>query len=195
MNHNNNNEYLERLTRTGSKRLHILYKYILSKINAYNMNAHTHTRMHTDSHTHTHQSHISHQPTLTAHTWLMGWCKSSFFVEFYLPSCFPWKEIQTFIKITVITVFSYHCSYCYCLCVCVCVCVCVWVCVCVCVCVCRGQEGGRSVFHTLPVATDRFSDGKLQLPFTVETTIQYNFIAKCQYTDCKRNVLRGRLQP
>ena len=35
------NEYLERLTRTGPKRLHILYKYILSKFNAYNMNAHT----------------------------------------------------------------------------------------------------------------------------------------------------------
>ena len=25
---NNNNEYLERLTRTGPKRLHVLYKYI-----------------------------------------------------------------------------------------------------------------------------------------------------------------------
>ena len=65
---NNNNEYLERLTRTGPKRLHVLYKYILSKFNAYNMNAHTHTLAHTDSHTHarahthththTHQSHI-----------------------------------------------------------------------------------------------------------------------------------------
>ena len=32
---NNNNEYLERLTRTGPKRLHVLYKYILSKFNAY----------------------------------------------------------------------------------------------------------------------------------------------------------------
>ena len=31
----NNNEYLERLTRTGPKRLRILYKYIvLSKFNA-----------------------------------------------------------------------------------------------------------------------------------------------------------------
>ena len=48
------NQYLERLTRTGPKRLHVLYKYILSKFNAYNMNAHTH--MH--AHTHTHQSHI-----------------------------------------------------------------------------------------------------------------------------------------
>ena len=33
---NNNNDYLECLTRTGPKRLHILYKYILSKFNAYN---------------------------------------------------------------------------------------------------------------------------------------------------------------
>ena len=71
---NNNYEYLERLTRTGPKRLHVLYKYILSNFNAYNMNAHTyththtHARTHTDSHarahthththTHTHQSHI-----------------------------------------------------------------------------------------------------------------------------------------
>ena len=38
---NNNNEYLERLTRTGPKRLHDIYKYILSKFNAHNMNAHT----------------------------------------------------------------------------------------------------------------------------------------------------------
>ena len=36
----------ERLTRTGPKRLHVLYKYILSKFNAYNMNAHTHTHTH-----------------------------------------------------------------------------------------------------------------------------------------------------
>ena len=32
INNNNNNEYLERLTRTGPKRLHILYKYIFVKI-------------------------------------------------------------------------------------------------------------------------------------------------------------------
>ena len=49
---NNNNEYLERLTRTGPKRLHVLYKYILSKFNAYNINAHTHARTHRDR-THT----------------------------------------------------------------------------------------------------------------------------------------------
>ena len=59
---NISNEYLERLSRTGPKSLPILYKYILSKFNAYNMNAHTHTctRTHrrTHTHTHTHQSHI-----------------------------------------------------------------------------------------------------------------------------------------
>ena len=36
-------EYLEHLTRTGPKHLHIFYKYILPKINAYNINEHTHT--------------------------------------------------------------------------------------------------------------------------------------------------------
>ena len=48
----NNNEYLERLTRTSPKRLHVLYKYILPKFSAYNINAHTHTHTHahTDSH-------------------------------------------------------------------------------------------------------------------------------------------------
>ena len=46
-NNNNNNEYLEHLTRTGPKCLHVLYKYILSKFNAYNMIAHTHTHAHT----------------------------------------------------------------------------------------------------------------------------------------------------
>ena len=52
---NNNNEYLECLTCTGPKRLHVLYKYILSKFNAYNMNAHTHTHTHTHTRTHTHR--------------------------------------------------------------------------------------------------------------------------------------------
>ena len=47
----NSNEYLERLTRTGPKHLHVLYKYILSKFSAFNMNAHTHTQ--TRAHTHT----------------------------------------------------------------------------------------------------------------------------------------------
>ena len=46
INNNNNNEYLERLTSTGPKRLHVLYKYILSKFNAYNINAHTHPQTH-----------------------------------------------------------------------------------------------------------------------------------------------------
>ena len=50
---NNNNEYLECLTCTGPKRLHILYKYILSKFNAYNMNAHAHRDLHMRAHTHT----------------------------------------------------------------------------------------------------------------------------------------------
>ena len=60
---NDNNEYLERLTRTDPKRLHVLYKSILSKFNAYNMNActhrhtrtYTHTRTHTRTHAHTHK--------------------------------------------------------------------------------------------------------------------------------------------
>ena len=78
---NNNNEYLECLTCTGPKHLHILCKYILSKFNAYNKNAHTHThthththrlahacmrarthaRTHTHTHTHTHTSRIAGQ--------------------------------------------------------------------------------------------------------------------------------------
>ena len=67
---NNNNEDLERLTWTGPKRLHVLYKYILSKFDAYSMNAHahecTHVCMHTDvhtcarTHTHTHTP-VTHQ--------------------------------------------------------------------------------------------------------------------------------------
>ena len=40
----------KRLTRTGPKRLHILYMYVLSKFNAYNMNARTHTCMHARVH-------------------------------------------------------------------------------------------------------------------------------------------------
>ena len=68
---NNNNEYLECLTCTGPKRLHVLYKDILSKFNAYNMNAHTHARTPTDPHTHacTHartHTHIQEQVALAA---------------------------------------------------------------------------------------------------------------------------------
>ena len=49
------NEYLERLTRTGPKRLHVLYKYILSKFNAYRATLmHTHTHAHTQTQSHTH---------------------------------------------------------------------------------------------------------------------------------------------
>ena len=61
---NNNNEYLERLTRTGPKRLHVLYKYIFVKIQNSihttwmhaHMHAHTQTRTctHTRTHTNTH---------------------------------------------------------------------------------------------------------------------------------------------
>ena len=41
----NNNGYLERLTHTGLKHLHILY--IFSRFNTYNMyNTHTHARTH-----------------------------------------------------------------------------------------------------------------------------------------------------
>ena len=52
-NNNNNNEYLEQLTRTGHKRLHVLYKYILSKFNAYRTWTHTHMHAHTQTRTHT----------------------------------------------------------------------------------------------------------------------------------------------
>ena len=41
---NNINEYLECLTRTGPKRLHVLYKYILSKFSAYT-HAHLDSRL------------------------------------------------------------------------------------------------------------------------------------------------------
>ena len=59
--YNNNNKYLERLTCTGPKRLHVLYKYILVKIQCIQHECtHTHACTHTDSqrhacvHTHTH---------------------------------------------------------------------------------------------------------------------------------------------
>ena len=78
-NNNNINEYfVERPTSTGPKRLHVLYKYILSKFNIQHecthTRTHTHTRtrtaarahthtvtlslLHTHTHTHTNQSHI-----------------------------------------------------------------------------------------------------------------------------------------
>ena len=61
---NNNNEYLERLTWTGLKCLHVLYKYILSKFNTYSMNAHTHTCMHTHRLAHAY----SHMPWCNLHS-------------------------------------------------------------------------------------------------------------------------------
>ena len=62
--HNNNNEYLERLTRTGPKCLHVLYKYIFVKIQCIQHEC-THTRTqthrlahaHAHTHTHTHTQH------------------------------------------------------------------------------------------------------------------------------------------
>ena len=47
---NNNNEYLKRLTRTGPKRLHVLYKYIV-KIQRIQHLMHTHTHAHTHTKT------------------------------------------------------------------------------------------------------------------------------------------------
>ena len=44
----------ERLTRTGPKHLHILYMYVLSKFNAYNMNTHTHACTHERTYTQPH---------------------------------------------------------------------------------------------------------------------------------------------
>ena len=54
---NNNNGYLEHLTRTGLKWWHIFFMYIFSIFNAYNTNvrasARTHTHIHKHTHTHT----------------------------------------------------------------------------------------------------------------------------------------------
>ena len=55
--YNNNNEYLERLTRTGPKRLHVLYKHIFVKIQCIQHGCThtrgTHTQTRTRMHTHT----------------------------------------------------------------------------------------------------------------------------------------------
>ena len=65
---NNNNKYLERLSPTGPKRLHSLYKHILSKFNiqhlTYNMNARTHT--------HTRRAHTRPRPHTYTHTTYQG---------------------------------------------------------------------------------------------------------------------------
>ena len=50
--HYNNNEYLERPTRTGPKRLHVLYKYKIQCIQHGCARAHTHTHTHTHTHKH-----------------------------------------------------------------------------------------------------------------------------------------------
>ena len=72
---NNNNEYLECLTRTGPKRLHVLYKYIYCQNSVHTTWMYTYTYMHTQTrkcmhvhtqictknthtHTHTHQTRI-----------------------------------------------------------------------------------------------------------------------------------------
>ena len=55
-------EYLERLTRTGPKRLHVLFKHILSKFSVYNMNAHAHTQTRTYTYAHTHAQTHTHTP-------------------------------------------------------------------------------------------------------------------------------------
>ena len=91
---NNNNEYLERLTRTGPKRLHVLYKYILSKFKAYNMNAHTHTHAHRlareRAHTHTH-THIPPRPHISLYVCLSlpHVCLPASLCSLCVSVCFP----------------------------------------------------------------------------------------------------------
>ena len=50
INNNNNHEYLECLTCTGPKRVHVFYKYIFVKIQCIQ---HECTHTHTQTHTHT----------------------------------------------------------------------------------------------------------------------------------------------
>ena len=60
--YNNNNEYLERLTRTGPKRLHVLYKYvIILKIQRIQHEC-THKRTHAHAHTQTRIYAYAHSP-------------------------------------------------------------------------------------------------------------------------------------
>ena len=58
LNNNNNNEYLERLTCTGPKRLHVHYKYIVKiqciQHECTHARTHADVRMHARAHTHTH---------------------------------------------------------------------------------------------------------------------------------------------
>ena len=62
-NNNNNNEYLECLTRTGPKHLHVLYKYIFVKIQCIQHECmHTRTHTHRLAHAHTHTNTHTHTP-------------------------------------------------------------------------------------------------------------------------------------
>ena len=73
---NNNVEYLERLTRIGPKRLHVLYKDIFVKIQCVQYEcthahrlANSRTRAHANTHTHTHTHARTHAHTYThSHT-------------------------------------------------------------------------------------------------------------------------------
>ena len=58
-NNNNNDEYLECLTRTGPKRLHVLCKYIFVKIQCIQHEC-THTRTHARTHARTHTHRLAH---------------------------------------------------------------------------------------------------------------------------------------
>ena len=70
---NNNNEYLECLTCTGPKHFHILFTYILSKIQHVQHEHPPHTHAHTCTHTrtthmHTHNTHAHTHHTPAQHT-------------------------------------------------------------------------------------------------------------------------------
>ena len=81
---NNNNEYLERLTCTGPKRLHILYKDILSEFSAYNMNMHA--RVHTHTHTHTHRDLHTHTCHWMCRKKVMQFCTQTFTQRSLVPT-------------------------------------------------------------------------------------------------------------
>ena len=62
----NNNEYLEHLTRTGPKRLHVLLQVHIVKIQCKQHDCtHTHANTHTDSHTHARTHTRTHTHTHT----------------------------------------------------------------------------------------------------------------------------------
>ena len=68
---NNNNEYLERLTHTGPKRLHVHGKYTVKiqciQHECTHMSAHTDSHMHACAHTHTHTHTNTHTHTPVTH--------------------------------------------------------------------------------------------------------------------------------